>query len=176
MFVSPLDICAGWRTWSLAHNLGHRWWHNDMKRGVETFYAHGELRHHRMYDRHTDQAFHRAEDPGEVFISFPFLVGPVALLFVLAYGWLRGWDHALPYATGMYFFMLLDRRLQILFHRSSSLPGILGWFQKMHRVHHTTHANNCFFVSGLIRGVLLGSVLTPGNALRARSATASTLR
>jgi len=62
-WIAPiLDIAAGWCTWSLAHNLGHRWWHNDMKRGVETFYAHGERQHHRIYDRHGDSVFHQSED------------------------------------------------------------------------------------------------------------------
>jgi hypothetical protein len=167
MYLYPLDVCAGWATWSLAHNLGHRWWHNDMKRGVEAFYAHGERQHHRIYDREGDAAYQHAEDPRELFISFPFLVvGPVALVFVAAYGWLRGWSHALPYAAGLYFFMLLDHRLHILFHRSHKLPGILGWFQDMHRIHHATHAKNFFFVSGLIWDVLLGTVSAPAHDAR----------
>ncbi len=86
------DFAAGWCAWSLAHNLGHRWWHNDMKQGRQTFYAHGEREHHRIYDRHGDHRIHLAEDPRELFISFPFaVVGPVALVFVAAFGWLRGW-------------------------------------------------------------------------------------
>jgi len=146
-----LDISAGWCTWSLAHNLGHRWWHNDMAKGRQTFYAHGERQHHRIYDRHGDTGFHHEEDPRELFISFPFpLVGPVALLFVAAYGYLRGWDRAAPYAAGLYFFMLLDHRLHILFHRTARLPGILGRLQQMHQIHHQTHDRNFFFVSGLI--------------------------
>jgi hypothetical protein len=156
-----LDLAAGWCTWSLAHNLGHRWWHNDMRRGRQTFYAHGERQHHRIYDRQFDRAWHSDEDPRELFISFPFfVVAPVALLFVGAWGSLRGWNHALPYAIGLYFFMLLDHRLHILFHRSRSLPGALGWFQQMHILHHQTHDSNFFFVSGLVWDLLFGTART----------------
>ena len=81
----------------------------------------------------------------------------VALLFVAAFGWLRGWSHALPYAAGLYFFMLLDHRLHILFHRTQKLPGLLGRLQQMHRIHHATHTRNFFFVSGMIWDVLLGT-------------------
>ena len=158
MIWPVVDIAAGWCTWSLAHNLGHRWWHNDMKKGIETFYAHGERQHHRIYDRHGEPALHHSEDPRELFISFPFfVVGPVALLFVGAFGLLFGWPHALPYALGLYFFMLLDHRLHILFHRTEKLPGILGRFQQMHKIHHETHTRNFFFVSGLIWDVLFGT-------------------
>jgi len=87
-------------------------------------------------------------------------VGPVALIFVAIYGLLRGWPHMLPYAAGLYFFMLLDHRLHILFHRVEQLPSVLGWFQQMHRIHHETHAQNFFFVSGLIWDVLLGTAET----------------
>src|SRR5262249_15567759 len=143
----------------------HRWWHNDMKRGIKTFYAHGEREHHRIYDPHTDQAFHEAEDPRELFISFPFFViAPIGLLFVGGYGWLRNWSHALPFAAGLYFFMLLDHRLHIMFHRSETLSGIFGWFQGMHRIHHATHSNNFFFVSGLIWDFVFGTVRTSLNA------------
>jgi len=156
-----LDVLAGWCTWSLAHNLGHRWWHNDMKAGRQTFYAHGEREHHRIYDRHGDTGFHTDQDPRELFISFPFaVVGPVALLFVAAYGYLCGWQDAVPYAAGLYVFMLLDHRLHILFHRTPSLPGVFGWLQRMHMVHHQTHTRNFFFVSGLVWDVLLGTAHT----------------
>jgi len=168
------DSGAGWCTWSLAHNLGHRWWHNDMERGRKTFYAHGEREHHRIYDRHGDAELHLAEDPSELFISFPFaVVSPVALVFVATFGWLRGWPHALPFGGGLYFFMLLDHRLHILFHRSAALPGALGWLQQMHLIHHRTHNRNFFFVSGLVWDVLLGTAATPkvpgGSPARAHS-------
>jgi sterol desaturase/sphingolipid hydroxylase (fatty acid hydroxylase superfamily) len=124
-------------------------------------YAHGEREHHRVYDHPTDRAFHAAEDPRELFISFPFfVVGPVALIFVAAWGWLRGWPAALPYAAGLYFFMLLDHRLHILFHRTPSLPGVLGRLQQMHRIHHQTHSHNFFFVSGLLWDLMLGTAAT----------------
>jgi hypothetical protein len=153
------DVFAGWCTWSLAHNLGHRWWHNDMKRGLKTFYAHGERQHHAIYDRPGARAEQIAEDPRELFISFPFfVVAPVALMFVAAWGSLRGWTHAWPYSAGLYFFMLLDHRLHVLFHRVDQLPGILGRLQQMHRIHHATHTRNFFFVSGLIWDVLLGTM------------------
>jgi len=154
------DVTAGWCTWSLAHNLGHRWWHNDMRRGRQTFYAHGERQHHRIYDQHGNRGFQLGEDPGELFISFPFfVVAPVALAFVAVYGYLRGWPDAFPYAAGLYFFMLLDHRLHILFHRAAKLPGLLGWFQQMHLVHHQTHNSNFFFVSGLVWDLLLGTAV-----------------
>ena len=152
------DFAAGWCAWSLAHNLGHRWWHNDMKQGRQTFYAHGEREHHRIYDRHGDHRIHLAEDPRELFISFPFaVVGPVALVFVAAFGWLRGWPAALPFAAGLYFFMLLDHRLHIRFHRAAALPGILGRLQQMHHLHHQTHDRNFFFASGLPWDLLFGT-------------------
>ncbi len=151
-----LDLLAGWCMWSLSHNLGHRWWHNDMKRGLQTFYAHGEREHHRIYDRHGARTQQIAEDPKELFISFPLIVvGPVALLFVGAFGYLRGWSHAWPFAVGLYGFMLLDHQLHILFHRRQHLPGILGWLQNMHKIHHATHDRNFFFVSGLVWDLLL---------------------
>ena len=157
-----LHLSAGWCTWSLAHNLGHRWWHHDMKAGRQTFYAHGEREHHRVYDDPTDREYHKAEDPRELFISFPFIVvAPIALVFVAAYGWLAGWAHAPAYAAGLYLFMLLDHRLHILFHRTAALPGFLGRLQEMHRIHHQTHARNFFFVSGYIWDVLLGTAVSP---------------
>jgi len=159
--VHLLDVGAGWCTWSLAHNLGHRWWHNDMRKGRQTFYAHGERQHHRIYDRDGDHGFHHDEDPRELFISFPFfVVGPVALLFVWAYASLMGWSRAIPFGAGLYFFMLLDHRLHILFHRTANLPGVLGWFQQMHRIHHQTHTRNFFFVSGLVWDLILGTAVT----------------
>jgi sterol desaturase/sphingolipid hydroxylase (fatty acid hydroxylase superfamily) len=56
--------------------------------------------------------------------------------------------------------MLLDHRLHILFHRSPSLPGILGQLQEMHRIHHQTHARNFFFVSGYVWDWILGTAVT----------------
>lgn len=81
------DLCAGWCIWSLGHNLGHRWWHDDMLQGKTTFYAHGEREHHRIYDRHGQNQFHVAEDPKELFISFPC-------------GLLQSWHYLLWRCTG----------------------------------------------------------------------------
>src|SRR6188508_1966073 len=64
LLTTGLHFSAGWAFWSLSHYVGHRWWHDDMKKGKQTFYAHGERQHHRLYDG-DDQAFMRAEDPGE---------------------------------------------------------------------------------------------------------------
>jgi hypothetical protein len=156
-----VDFAAGWFVWSLAHNLGHRWWHDEMRHGKQTFYAHGEREHHRVYDAHGQRAFQVMEDPRELFISFPFfVVAPVGLLFVAAYGWLRGWEHCLPFAVWMYSCMWIDHRLHILFHRVARLPGILGWFQQMHLIHHGTHRYNYFFVSGLVWDLLLRTART----------------
>ena len=174
MYRILIDIAAGWCTWSLAHNLGHRWWHNDMDQGRQTFYAHGERQHHRIYDRHGDRTFQLDEDPRELFISFPFaVVGPVALTFVALFGYLRGWSDALPYAAGLYFFMLLDHRLHILFHRTAALPGLLGRFQQMHKIHHQTHNRNFFFVSGVVWDLLLGTAVTELPAEQAQAKTFS---
>jgi hypothetical protein len=145
------DMAAGWCTWSLAHNLGHRWWHDEMRRGKQTFYAHGEREHHRIYDNHAERDLQVADDPNELFISFPFrMVAPAALLLVAAYAGLRGWMHCIPFAAAMYGSMYADHRLHILFHKSPALGGVLGWFQHMHLIHHRTHRHNYFFVSGLI--------------------------
>ena len=132
-----------------------------MRVGMKTPYAHGEREHHRVYDSPGPNHQHHEEDPQELFISFPFrVIAPIALLFVAAYGWLRGWEHCLPFAITMYGSMLLDHRLHILFHRSAPLPGMLGRFQLMHQNHHKTHRNNYFFVTGLPWDVLFGTVRT----------------
>jgi hypothetical protein len=158
--TAVLDVLYGWITWSLSHNLGHRWWHVEMKMGKQTFYAHGEREHHRVYDNHADSIRHHAEDPKELFISFPFpIVAALAIVLVAGFGWMRGWSHAIPFAAGMYGFMFLDHQLHILFHRGEMLAGVLGWFQRMHMVHHETHTRNFFFVSGVIWDALLGTLV-----------------
>jgi hypothetical protein len=155
------DLLAGWGVWSLAHNLGHRWWHDDMRKGKQTFYAHGEREHHRVYDRHGERELQIAEDPKALFISFPFVViAPIGLLFVAAFGWLRGWDHAAPFAATMYGSMLLDHQVHILFHKHPKLGGILGRFQRMHLIHHQTHNTNFFFVSGFVWDLLFRTART----------------
>ena len=144
-----------------AHNLGHRWWHDEMRHGKQTFYAHGEREHHRVYDSGTDRDFQIAEDPKELFISFPFsLIAPVGLLFVAGYGMLRGWNHCAAFAAAMYASMIVDHRLHILFHKSTNLTGVLGWFQQMHIVHHQTHRHNYFFCSGIVWDALFRTVAT----------------
>jgi hypothetical protein len=153
-----MDLCAGWCVWSLAHNLGHRWWHDEMLKGKVTFYAHGEREHHRIYDRHGENRYHIAEDPKELFISFPLpVIAPVGLVFVALYGWLCGWSHAGPFAGALYISMVLDHQLHILFHKKTRLSGPLGWFQQMHLLHHATHNKNYFFVSGLPWDVIFGT-------------------
>jgi hypothetical protein len=150
-----VDLLAGWCLWSLGHNLGHRWWHDDMKKGIETFYAHGEREHHRIYDAYNELMKQQTEDPKELFISFPFpVVALMAIVPVAAYALLRGWVHAVPFAAAVYACMALDHRLHILFHRSGPLRGILGRLQEMHIVHHATHNRNFFFVTGYIWDVL----------------------
>ena len=156
-----IDFAAGWCVWSLAHNLGHRWWHDEMRKGKQTFYAHGEREHHRVYDAGIPRDFQVAEDPKELFISFPFVVvAPVGLVFVALYGFLRGWPHSLPFAFWMYSCMLMDHQLHILFHKGGRLTGVLGWFQQMHIIHHTTHRDNYFFVSGLVWDIILRTART----------------
>lgn len=153
-----IDLLAGWCAWSLGHNLGHRWWHAEMKHGMNTFYAHGERQHHYVYDGHGQTEFQQSVDPKELFISFPLLlVAAAGLLFVAGFGYLRGWIHCLPFAIGLYTFMVLDHQLHVLFHKRQELHGFLGWFQQMHLVHHATHNRNYFFVSGLVWDVLFGT-------------------
>jgi hypothetical protein len=158
--TAVLDAVYGWITWSLSHNLGHRWWHIEMKANIQTFYAHGEREHHRVYDNHADSSFHQTEDPRELFISFPFpIVASLGLLLVAGFGYVRGWGHTVPFSAGMYGFMLLDHKLHILFHRGERLSGMLGWFQRMHMVHHETHTRNFFFVSGVVWDALFGTLV-----------------
>jgi hypothetical protein len=161
-FTSLLaDFLSGWATWSLSHNLGHRWWHTEMRNGKQTAYAHGEREHHRLYDAAGIADWQIAEDPRELFISFPLAaIAPIGLLFVAGYGWLRGWEHCLPFAAAMYTCMVADHRLHILFHKSPPLGGMLGRLQQMHLVHHQTHRYNYFFVTGWIWDVLLGTART----------------
>jgi hypothetical protein len=155
-----LDLCAGWCAWSLGHNLGHRWRHDEMDKGKITFYAHGEREHHRIYDEAWVNGRQAAEDPKELFISFPLLVvGPLASLFVALYGWLSGWPHAMPFAGSLYASMVLDHRLHIVFHKETRPPGILAWLQRMHRLHHATHDKNYFFVTGLLWDVIFRSAM-----------------
>jgi hypothetical protein len=175
--VSLLSVCTdlfcGWAVWSLSHNLGHRWWHIEMRHGKETPYAHGERQHHRVYDSLGATEWQHAEDPKELFISFPlFAIAPIGLLFVAAYGWLRGWAHCPAFALAMYASMVADHQLHILFHKAPRLPGPLGWLQKMHLIHHNTHRHNFFFVTGLIWDVLLGTARTDAVREQAAAATA----
>jgi hypothetical protein len=166
-----LDFVAGWVFWSLAHNLGHRWWHDEMRKGKQTFYAHGEREHHRLYDRH-DQAHAAAEDPRELFISFPYpIVAAIALLPVAAYAWLRGMPAAIPFALALYGSMTLDHLLHKLFHRRAHLQGVLGWFQRLHLTHHATHNRNYFFVTGLVWDVAFRTFSTGVRPRPARSVT-----
>src|SRR6185503_30113 len=156
-----IDLVAGWCIWSLSHHLGHRWWHDEMLHGKETFYAHGEREHHRVYDNHGAREQQVADDPKEMFISFPlWLVAPVALVFVAIFAALRGWPHALPFAIAMYGSMVADHQFHILFHKRPNLTGILGRFQRMHLIHHETHNSNFFFVSGYIWDTLFGTART----------------
>lgn len=153
----------------MGHNLGHRWWHDEMKKGSQTFYSYGEREHHRIYDGHGQFAFQHNEDPHELFMSFPFtIVAAIGLIFVALYGWLLGWPHSMGFAAGLYFFMLLDHRLHLLFHRTPQLGGILGRFQTMHLIHHATHRNNFFFVSGILWDMLFRTFETtlPAHVLR----------
>lgn len=157
---TALDLGAGWCIWSLGHNLGHRWWHDEMHKGKATFYAHGEREHHRIYDRHGENEHHMEEDPKELFISFPLLlIGGAGLIVVALYGWLAGWPQAAPFAVALYASMVLDHQMHILFHKRADLPGILGWFQRMHVLHHATHDSNYFFVSGFLWDVIFRSAL-----------------
>jgi len=158
--VSAALLC-GWGVWSLAHNLGHRWWHVEMRQGKNTAYAHGEREHHRVYDPPSKRDWQRVEDPKALFISFPLLaVAPIGLLFVAGYGWLGGWANCIPFAVSMYVCMIADHQLHILFHKSTKLPGLLGTLQQMHIIHHATHRYNFFFVSGWMWDVLFGSART----------------
>ena len=167
-----MDLCAGWCVWSLGHNLGHRWWHDEMHKGKVTFYAHGEREHHRIYDGHGENQYHQAEDPKELFISFPLpIIASAASLFVALYGWLCGWSHAAPFAVTLYASMVMDHQLHILFHKKLELPGLLGRFQQMHLLHHATHNKNYFFVSGFLWDVLFRSAVWRQD-VRSRKATA----
>jgi len=132
-----------------------------MAEGKNTPYAHGEREHHRIYDAHVQRDLRMAEDPSELFISFPFFViAPLALILVAGFGYVRGWSHSVPFLVGLYSSMFLDHRLHILFHRANRLTGVLGWFQEMHLIHHQTHRNNFFFVSGLPWDVLFRTART----------------
>lgn len=155
------DLAAGWLVWSLGHNLGHRWWHNDMRKGKQTFYAHGERQHHVIYDDHGAFAQQAAVDPKELFISFPLpFVGAVGLLFVALYGWALGWGHCWGFSVSLLGFMTLDHQLHIQFHKRERMTGWMGRFQRMHMVHHATHDRNFFFVSGVVWDYLLGTAVT----------------
>jgi hypothetical protein len=160
-FVAAGEFCLGWFAWSLGHNLGHRWWHNDMQKGKKTFYAHGETEHHRIYDGHVQCVFQRAEDPKELFISFPLpIVGAAGLLLIAVYAAMLGPWNAMPFGLGLLGFMVLDHQIHILFHKTPRLGGVLGWFQRMHLIHHATHDSNYFFVSGILWDVLLHTLKT----------------
>ena len=161
-----INLFAGWFFWSFAHNVGHRWWHDEMRKGKQTFYAHGEREHHRVYDGHdADEA--AREDPRELFISFPYpVMAAVALLPVALYAWFFGAPAAIAFAVAMYASMTLDHLLHKRFHREERLPGVLGWFQQLHRTHHATHNRNYFFVTGLVWDVMFRTFETRMQELR----------
>jgi hypothetical protein len=149
-----INLLAGWCFWSLAHNLGHRWWHDEMRKGKKTFYAHGEREHHRLYDSH-DLKEAAAEDPNELFISFPYpIVAAVALVPIAVYTLILGVSAAIPFAVALYGSMTVDHLLHKQFHKREHLHGVLGWFQQLHMTHHATHNRNYFFVTGLVWDVL----------------------
>ena len=146
----PGHVLIGWCFWSLAHNLGHRWWHDEMKKGKETFYAHGERQHHRLYDS-DDLVLAKAEDPLELFISFPAAhIAVIAAIPVAAYFWFFGWPAAALFATGLYVSLIVDHQLHRRFHAGEKLPGVVGRLQEMHSIHHATHSSNFFFASGIV--------------------------
>jgi len=125
-----------------------------MRKGKQTFYAHGEREHHRLYDTHNLEAAH-AEDPRELFISFPYpIVAAIALLPIGLYAWIFGRPAAIPFGIAVYASMTLDHLLHKQFHKHPNLPGVVGWFQQMHMTHHATHNRNYFFVTGLVWDVL----------------------
>lgn len=162
-----MDLFWGWCFWSLAHNLGHRWWHVDMKKGVTTFYAHGESEHHRIYDGDIMRDRHFAEDPQELFISFPFKwVAAVAAIPALLYGFGLGPLHGFVFAIAMYSCMLVDHKLHVRFHTDRNLTGLLAKLQEMHYIHHATHSSNFFFVSGIVWDLLFRTAVTKYVPLR----------
>jgi len=125
-----------------------------MRKGKQTFYAHGEREHHRLYDTHNLEAAH-AEDPRELFISFPYpIVAAIALLPIGLYAWIFGRPAAIPFGIAVYASMTLDHLLHKQFHKHPNLPGVVGWVQQMHMTHHATHNRNYFFVTGLVWDVL----------------------
>jgi len=133
-----------------------------MAKGKQTFYAHGEREHHRVYDGPGNIQSRHKEDPKELFISFPLpVVAPFGLLFVAVYGLLRGGTHWLPFAISMYAFMLMDQQVHILFHKHEQLLGILGRLQRLHMVHHRTHRHNFFFVSGIVWDLVFRTARAP---------------
>jgi hypothetical protein len=149
-----IHLLAGWCFWSLAHNLGHRWWHDEMVKGKKTFYAHGEREHHRLYDSH-DLEEAAAADPRELFISFPYpIVAAVALIPVAGYAWAFGVSPAISFAVALYASMTLDHLLHKQFHKREQLHGLMGWLQQLHLTHHSTHNRNYFFVTGMVWDVL----------------------
>src|SRR5579863_10260211 len=155
-----VDLVMGWCVWSLAHNLGHRWWHAEMRQGKHTPYAHGEREHHRLYDS-DNRDWQIAEDPRELFISFPFwVIAIVGLVFVAGYSYVRGWEHSVGFSVGLYISMIADHQLHILFHKTQRLPGPLDTLRRLHLIHHRTHRHNFFFVSGVLWDILFGTILT----------------
>jgi hypothetical protein len=175
MLSVSVDLLLGWVVWSLSHNLGHRWWHVEMRHGKQSSYAHGEREHHRVYDSHGERDWQTSEDPRELFISFPLsAIAPIGLVFVAAFGWLRGWGHCLPFALSLYSCMVTDHQLHILFHKAPRLSGVLGRLQEMHRIHHTTHRHNYFFVTGLVWDLMFGTARAKLARLSGEERTAQT--
>jgi hypothetical protein len=156
-----LNAFAGWFFWSFAHNVGHRWWHDEMRKGKKTFYAHGEREHHRLYDTHNLETA-AVEDPNELFISFPYpIVAAIALIPIAIYALIVGVASAIPFAGALYASMTLDHLLHKQFHKREHLPGVLGWFQQLHMTHHATHNRNYFFVTGLLWDILFRTFRRP---------------
>lgn len=159
--IQALYFIIGWGMWSFSHYVIHRWWHDDMTKGKETFYAQGERQHHHIYDHNETHLTHEL-DPSEEFINFPLKhIAPMLILpLPLAY-WLGGGVNATFLGVAMYGSMFLDYFMHLSFHEHPDMKGVRGYLQRLHMVHHETHNRNFFFTSGFLWDFIFRTVTLP---------------
>jgi sterol desaturase/sphingolipid hydroxylase (fatty acid hydroxylase superfamily) len=137
------SLIVGWLVWSFGHYWGHRWFHWRMKRGSRAGVIEGEYLHHEHYDTYPPKP-----DPGGRHATFPYSILLAINLAYVAIAWyFFGPATALLFCFGLNGAMAVDDFVHFLDHGSI-------WKSNRHRLHHSTHACNYAFWTGVIWDVI----------------------